>query len=202
VKRSTAIGHLVEMADVASQFAELGNRNRWPLTEMWVTGELLTLAETLEAGAVVLVLDLPAEELPWLAMHPAGESVGHHLRLGKRPIRWCFRPSAWPVWTYQHRRVARFWSADSGVDSSAIDTLRSRRLDRLDVVEPSNGELAKQLRQELTVSREHLRSVLEGYWDYDWRRRHKGYDESPEEHLWRAATAVTEILDGLDDLKG
>jgi broad specificity phosphatase PhoE len=51
------------------------------------------------------------------------------------------------------------------------------------------------LRAELAVSREHLRSVLEGYWDRDWRRRHKGYGESPEDHLWRAATAVEEMRD-------
>ena len=36
--------------------------------EMWVTGELLGFAKTLEAGAVVLVLDLPAADLSWLTM--------------------------------------------------------------------------------------------------------------------------------------
>jgi hypothetical protein len=202
MKRSTAVGHLVEMAEVASQWLELGDRDRWPLSEMWVTGELLTLAETLEAGAVVLVLDLPAEELPWLGMHPTGESIGHQLRLGKRPILWCYRPRAWPVWNHQHRRLARFWSAEGGLDSSTIDALRSRRLDRLNVVEPSADELVGQLREELAVSRRHLRSMLSDYWDRDWRRGHKRFDESPEDHLWRAATGVTEILDGLDDLKG
>lgn len=202
MKRSTAIGHLVEMAEVASQWLEVGGPSRWPLSEMWVTGELLTLAETLDSGAVVLVLDLPVEELPWLAMHPTGESIGHQLRLGKRPIRWCYRPRAWPVWNCQDRRLARFWSAGGGLDSSTIDALRSRRLDRLDVVEPSADEIAEQLRTELAVSRRHLRSMLNDYWEYDWRRRHKGYDESPQGHLWRAASAVTDILDGLDDLKG
>jgi hypothetical protein len=202
MKRSTAIGHLVEMAEVASQWLEVGGPDRWPLNEMWVSGELPTLAETLDAGSVVLVLDLPAEELPWLAMHPTGESIGYQLRLGKRPIHWCYRPRAWPVWNHQNRRLARFWSAEGGLDSSAIDALRSRRLDRLDVIEPSDDELAGQLRQELAVSREHLRSVLEGYWDRDWRKNHKGYDESPQDHLWRAASAVTDILDALDDLKG
>jgi hypothetical protein len=201
MKRSTAVGHLVEMAEVASQWFELGGRDRWQLSEMWVTGELLTLADTLEAGAVVLVLDLPAEELPWLGMHPTGESIGYQLRLGKRPIAWCYRPRARPVWNYNHRRLARFWSAEDGLDTSTIDALRSRRLDRLDVVEPSNDELAEQLREELLVSRRHLRSMLGDYWDRDWRRSHKGFDESPDDHLWRAATAVTEILDALDDLR-
>jgi hypothetical protein len=202
MKRSTAIGHLVEMAEVASQWFELGGRDRWPLSEMWVAGELLTLADTLDAGAVVLVLDLPAEKLPWLAIHPTGESIGYQLRLGKRPIRWCYRPCAWPVWNYHHRRLARFWSAENGLDNSTIDALRARRLDRLDVVEPSNDELAEQLREEFAVSRRHLRSMLNDYWERDWRRRHKGFDESPEDHLWRAATAVSEILDALDDLNG
>jgi hypothetical protein len=31
------------------------------------------LADTVETGAVVLVRDPPAEDLPWLALHPAGE---------------------------------------------------------------------------------------------------------------------------------
>ncbi|MEB3981507.1 hypothetical protein OQ968_09550 [Mycobacterium sp. 663a-19] len=201
MKRSTAIGHLVEMAEVASQWLEVVDRREWPLTEMWVTGELLSLAATLDAGTVVLVLDLPAEELPWLAKHPTGEAIGHQLRLGKRPMLWCYRPRAWPVWSYEHRRVARFWSSESGVDEPAIEALRSRRLEHLTVVEPSDDELTTQLHKEFAVSREHLRSVLEGYWDRDWRRRHKGYDESPEDHLWRAATAVSEMLDAIGDPK-
>lgn len=201
MRRSTAIGHLVEMAELAWQWQELSDRFEWPLSEMWVTGELLSLAETLDAGAVVLVLDLPAKKLPWLALHPTAEAIGYQLRLGKRPLRWCYRPRAWPVWTYQHRRLAKFWSADSGLDSSAIEALRSRRLEHLTIVEPSDDELTTQLRAELAVSRKHLGSVLEGYWDRDWRRRHKGYDESPQEHLWRAATAVTEMLDAVDNLE-
>lgn len=201
MKRSTAIGHLVEMAGTASQWFEVSGRDRWPLNEMWVGGELLTLAETLDVGAVVLVLDLPAEELPWLAMHPTAESIGYQLRLGKRPLHWCYRPRAWPVWNHQNRRLARFWTAEDGVDSSTIDALQSRRLDRLDVVEPSDDDLAGQLRDELAVSRRHLRTMLNDYWERDWRRDHKGFDESPQDHLWRAASAVTDILDALDALK-
>jgi hypothetical protein len=202
VKRSTAIAHLVEMAEVASHWLEVDGQGRWPLSEMWVTGELLTLTETLDAGAVVLVLDRPTEELPWLAIHSIGESIGHQLRLGKRPILWCYRPRAWPVWNCQHRRLAKFWSAEDGLDSSAIDALRSRRLDRLDIVEPSADELVEQLREELAVSRRHLQSMLGHYWEHDWRLRHKHFDERPEDHLWRAASAVADILDALDDRKG
>ena len=98
MKRSTAIRHLEEMAGVASERLRLRETDiGWPLEELWVTGDLLGLADTLEAGSVVLVLDVPAGELPWLARHPAGEWVGDQLRLGRRPMRWCYCPLLWPV---------------------------------------------------------------------------------------------------------
>lgn len=201
VKRSTAIGHLVEMAEVATERLRLRDTDiGWPLEAMWVTGDLLGLADTLETGAVVLVLDVPPEELPWLALHPAGEWVGEQLRLGKRPLQWCYRPLAWPVWNHEHRRLVRFWSARDGLDAAVIEALRDRRLDRLAVLEPSVEELAAQVRAELAVSRRHLRAVLNRYWDHNWRRGHQGHDDSPENHLWRAATAVEDILAALDEL--
>lgn len=200
VKRSTAIGHLVEMGEVATERLRLRDTDiGWPLEELWVTGDLLSLADTLESGSVVLVLDLPAEELPWLALHPVGEWVGDQLRLGKRPLRWCYRPLAWPVWNHDHQRLVRFWTASGSVDTDVIEALRSRRLDRLAVVEPSAHELVPQLREEVAVSRRHLRAVLDSYWDRSWRHEHEGYDDSPEDHLWRAATAVEDMLEALDD---
>jgi hypothetical protein len=202
VKRSTAIGHLVEMAEVASERLTLRGTNiGWPLEELWVTGDLLGLADSMDAGSVVLVLDLPAGELVWLALQPEAEWVGEQLRLGKRPMQWCYRPRAWPVWNHQHRRLVRFWSADTGIDEAVIEALRSRRLDRLPVVQPSATELTDQLRHELKLSQRHLQAVLDGYWDRDWRREHTGFGEKPEHHLWRAATAVTEIRAALDDLE-
>ena len=87
---------------------------------------------------------------------------------------------------HQHRRLARYWSAAAGLDGTVIDALRTRRLDHLDVAEPTASELARQLQVQLPVSRAHLPTMPERYWDRDWRREHKGYDESPEDHLWRA----------------
>lgn len=174
----------------------------WPLEEIWVDGDLLGFAESLEVGSVTLVLDVPADELPWLALHPAGEWVGSQLRLGKRPMRWSYRPSAWPVWNHEHRRLVRFWSATGGTDEDVVEALQSLRLDGLLVTEPSAEQLERQLDAELTVSRRHLRTVLDRYWDHDWRREHGRYDESPEDHLWRAASAVSEMQDALDELRG
>lgn len=170
----------------------------WPLEEMWVGGDLLGPADTLEAGSVVLVLDVPGEELPWLARHPAGEWVGDQLRLGKRPMLWCYRPLSGPVWSPDHRRLVRFWSARDGTDNATIDALRSRRFDDLAIVEPTDDQLRAQMPDELDRSRRHLRTIVDNYWEPTWRRHHKGHDESPEDHLWRAATAIADILDVLD----
>ncbi|MDY7099929.1 MAG: hypothetical protein S0880_01960 [Actinomycetota bacterium] len=197
MKRTTAVRHLVELSEVASEQARLG-ADDWPLASMWATGELLGPASELEVGEVVLVIEAPPEEMPWLALHPAGEWVGHVLRLGKRPLLWRYRPLVWPVWSVRDRRLARFWSTGEGIDDDAITALREVRPDGPPLVTtPSERELIDQLREERRVSAAHLRRVLEHYWDRDWRRDHKGYEESPEDHLWRAGQAVTEIDDAL-----
>jgi len=197
VKRSTAIRHLVELADVASdglRFVE--TEIGWPLAEVWVTGALLDAVDELEHGSVVLMIDLPPDELPWLAVHPTAEWVGDRLRLGKRPLSWSYRPAAWPPWTYRHRRVVRFWSATGGVEHDVIDALRTGRL--ATVVEPEQDALRDQPGVEHAVARAHLRAILDRYWDQDWRRAN-WHDTSPEDQLWRAAIAVTEIEAALDE---
>jgi hypothetical protein len=190
------------MADVATDRLRLRSADiRWPLEELWTGGDLLTLTATLETGLVVLVLDEPAEEMPWMALNPVGEWVGRELRLGKRPMLWCYRPLAWPVWNHWNRRLVRFWSASEGLEDGVISALRDRRVDRLPVIEPTDAALRGQLQEELQASRRHLRAVLDKYWDRGWRHEHKSYEVSPEDHLWRAAQAVTEIADALEEFR-
>lgn len=189
------------MAETATEQMRLRDIDiGWPLEELWATSELLTAVDNLDHGTVVMALDIPPDELPWLALHPTAEWIGHQLRLGKRPMRWSYRPALWPVWNHEHRRLVRFWTAADGLDNMVIDALQSRDLTGMTIVEPGPGELINQLRDELDVSRRHLHTTLDHYWDHDWRRDHKGYDEAPEDHLWRAATAVVEIEDALDTL--
>ena len=98
--------------------------------------------------------------------------------------------------SYRDRRVARLWSATSGLDDEVIDALRTQRPPM--VVEPERAELLDQLGIELAVAKAHLRSILDHYWDPEWRRANRR-DTSPEDQLWRAATAVTEIETALDE---
>ncbi|MGH9042642.1 MAG: DUF7711 family protein, partial [Acidimicrobiia bacterium] len=86
-----------------------------------------------------------------------------------------------------------------GKHTDVLQLLHERKLDRLPFVEAPAEALLEQLTEELAASRHHLRRVLDQYWEPDWRRDHKGYDESPEDHLWRAAQAVSEIEQALSE---
>ncbi|MPY96060.1 MAG: hypothetical protein GEV08_24270 [Acidimicrobiia bacterium] len=199
MKRSTAIRHLVEMSQVASDHCRLRESDiGWPLEELWVAGRLLETTGDVDDGTVVLLLDVPVDELSWLAEHPAGEWVGSQLRLGKRPMTWWYRPRLLPAWSHEHRRVVRVWTAQGGLDEGVIDALRSDP-GALAVVEPSAAQLVLQAREELGRSRRHLREVLERSWDRD-RRRDRSLPGSREDRLWRAAMAVSDLLDALDEL--
>jgi hypothetical protein len=168
MKRSTAVGHLVEMAEVAQEQLRLrGADVGWPLEELWAAGPFLEGGASFEHGAVVLVLDVPADEVPWLAVTPTTGWIDGHLRLGKRPLRWCHRPAAWPAWNGDDPAVARFWSASHGVDERALESLRMGAPDPSMVVAPVGDELPRQLEVELALSRAHLRHVVEHYWDRD-----------------------------------
>jgi len=165
----------------------------WPLEELWVAGDLLVTGAELEVGSVILLLDVAPDELPWLAKHPAAESVGDRLRLGKRPMLWCYRPSVWPPWNARHRQVARVWTASTGLDDAAIEALRSG--EELAVVEPSDDDLWAQLTEERQVSHSHLRRIVDEYWEPEWRRDHRR--DRAEDQLWRAAAGLVEIDDAL-----
>ncbi|HLY81461.1 MAG TPA: hypothetical protein VKQ71_00680 [Acidimicrobiales bacterium] len=200
MKYATAVSRLQSVAEEANDHwlrfgdTEIG----WPVDELWVAGELLDGPEELDALAMILMLDEPVDELPWLALHASGEWVGERLRLTKLPIAWAYRPAVYPAWNARYQRVLRFWSAKAGPDREVIEQLSQRRLDRLPIVTPAPEELAVQLEVELEACRRYLGQVLEDYWDDGWRRRHRGFGVDPEDHLWRAAMAVHEIGDALD----
>lgn len=190
VKRSTAVRHLVEIAELASDRLPLRDSAiGWPLEELWVSGSFLDPSVEGEGGAVILLVDVPTDELSWLTLHPVGEYVGDVLRLGKRPVSWWYRPASLPAWNCEHRRVARFWTASDGLDEVVIDRLRHGDLEDVDVIEPEANLLLGQLNAELEAARTHLRSVLNQYWDREWRRDHR----PAEDHLWRAAEAVSTL---------
>jgi len=181
------------MAEEASGLLRLRETEiGWPLEELWAAGDLLGDRETIEAGTVVLMVDVAPEELPWLAVHPVGEWVGERLGLGKRPFPWFYRPMLWPAWNPAHRRVARVWTAGDGVDAAALEALGTGGFDGVVVAEPSATQAREQFGVELVAARRHLHEILECYWDRDWGAEHRR-PRRPEDHLWRSAQGVREI---------
>jgi hypothetical protein len=196
MRRSTAIRHLVEMADAASGLVAGGpGPFRVPLVEMWVAGELLEAAAELDQGDVILTFALPPEELPWLSLHPATDWIAREMRLGRRPMAWVDRPAAWPAWNCRYDRVVRFWTARDGLDEAVTEALRDGG--PLDVIAPGPEAFVAQCRHELAMAKAHLRSIIEQYWDDDWRRANR-HVTSPEDHLWRAAQAFLELDAAID----
>ena len=190
VKRSTAIRNLVTVAEAADHHAATAGLE-WPLHQMWVAGEILDGPATLEVVSVILGLDVPAAELPWLALHPAEQVVADQLRLPKLPIRRYARPIAEPIWNPAFRRVARFWDVTTGLDQHTVEALESG--DPVPAVEPTPDEYARQMTKELTRCRAHLDAVLDSFWEPAWRKAHRGGGIYPEDHLWRAAQAVRDL---------
>jgi hypothetical protein len=64
VKRATAVRHVREMAEEARRLVRLRETEiGWPLEELWVAGDLVGDRQMIEAGAVVLMVDVQPEEL-------------------------------------------------------------------------------------------------------------------------------------------
>lgn len=161
--------------------------------EVWTAGDILGPAERVGGTSVVVKLDMPPDELPWLAVPPSVAALAEILRLTKRPLGWFARPVTWPAWTAAHRRAVRVWSGADGTDEEVLTALAQPSPSHPGIVEPSDPEYLTQVRIELTVARRHLGEVVDRYWDPGWRGAHKGGGVYPEDHLWRAARAVEEL---------
>jgi hypothetical protein len=153
-------------------------------------------------------LDVTVHELSWVRRAILGcfwDARGGRSGAAKAQavdLRLCVgAASVYPAWNCRDRRVLRFWSSDAGYDSDVIEALRARHFDQLQIVAPSQAEFAAQLQTELDLCQQHLKDVLDQYWDAGWRRDHKGFGIYPEDHLWRAAAAVREIEAALDQCR-
>lgn len=189
------------MAQEADRLTRLpGDLAPPPLSELWVGGDLLGGAEQIEWALVVVRLDVPADELPHLALHPAVAACGSFLRLDKLPIDARWRSREVPAWDHEVRRVARVWSAKTGPDELLLRHLRANTVSDAMIEAPTPDELREFLAEALPRCDQHLGEVLDGYWEPDWRRARRGYRIQPEHHLWRAAEAVRSMREALDGL--
>jgi hypothetical protein len=197
VKRSTAVNRLREIA------AELERAKPWPESTIvagYVFGELIEATGDVERIQVALVVDEPAENVPWLSRPARLEAFASMLRFDKLPMSWWWRPQQWPVWNHAISRAVCVWSAAAGWRSDVFDALAAARTDQLVFAEPSeDAQLVAQLRVERDVARRHLEATVARFHDREWRRDHKGDGVYPEHHLWSATAGYLDLDNALNE---
>ncbi|MEV4107797.1 hypothetical protein [Nonomuraea sp. NPDC049695] len=166
------------------------------LREAHVFGDLLSGADPIDHLEIVLVLNLPPEEVSW-GTHPPGTAwLVDFLRLDQGGIAYWWRSHQDPVPNHRIHDPVRFWSLD-GTDKGVLDALAERRFNLLRGTAPQPQERAPAA-GELEAALEHLRAVRDSYWDRQWRRRHRSLSRYPEHHLWEAVQGYLDLLDARD----
>jgi hypothetical protein len=171
----------------------------WPpenpfLLEAYVFGDVLEGMDPLEYVEVVLVLNLPPEQVPWESSPHGTQWLADQLRLSKGGFAYWWRSHLDPVWNHHIRGPVRFWSHE-GPDERALRNLTERRFGDLPRLTPSPQVQRDQLAGELDAALSHLRAVHTSYWDRDWRREHRGSGRYPEHHLWEAVQGYLDLHD-------
>lgn len=202
MRRPTAVTQVERMVTAADEIHGLATQGLdVPLAELWVGGAILERDDRIDTYDVALVLDAPAEDVTWLALHPAGEWIADRLRVTKLAVHWFLRSTAHRVHNHRLRAMVRVWTP-TDPDRGLLDRLHRGDLVPTDIsMPPDDATLAARLETELAQCRRHLVTVLDGYHDRDWRHDHTGLGVYPEDHLWRAAQAVRELSDALDHLR-
>ena len=190
MKLTTAIRNLEQIGAEATRYGEV-QPHGWPLESMWIADDILDAPAALDAVTVLLLVDVPAKDLPWQVLNPVERAIAETLRIPKLPIWRHGRPSSWPAWNAENRRVRRFWTLEEGTETAVIETLRAAK--PLDPVAVERAAFIEQMSNEYAVSRAHLATVLDEYWERSWRSEHAGYGIHPEDHLWRAAYGLQQI---------
>lgn len=174
----------------------------WPpeaafLLEAYVFGEVLEGADPLEYVEVVLVLNLPPEEVVWESNPHGTLWLADRLRLSKGGFAFWWRSHLDPVWNHHIRGPVRFWSHE-GPDERVLRALAERRFGDLPRLTPSPRAQREQLAAELDAALSHMRAVHASYWDGDWRQEHRGLGRYPEHHLWEAVRGYLDLHDAAD----
>ncbi|MEV4291996.1 hypothetical protein AB0K40_41380 [Nonomuraea bangladeshensis] len=198
-----AVQRLRRLAETCDQTRRVAAAEPF-LRAAYVFGGLLEGADPVDALEVVLVLNLPPEEVTWGSQPPGTAWLVDFLELDKGGIVYWWRSRSDPVWNHHIREPVRFWSVEEGTDQDVLDALRDRRTALLRRETPGSAQdVRARTAEEREAALEHLREVHRSYWDRKWRRDHRGIGRYPEHHLWEAVEGYLELLDlGGEDADG
>ena len=200
MKWTRAVHHLQELAQGCQDMAER-SVTIFPLrvTSLWAFGDVLTSQDDLERLQVVLVVDLPPDQVAWLCPPAGAEHWSHATALSKKPVLALWRSSRAPLWNHRIRSPLLIWdehgvwdkSGDHEVD--ACSALRDGTAQSLRLPEPAPAEMASRLAAELAVSLQALKSATAAYQE---RRFSPGTLEPLADAMWHASTGYLDILAG------
>jgi hypothetical protein len=196
MKWTRALHHLEQLAAAC---ADLTTRPAtiFPLrvTSMWTFGAVLDSREELGILPVVLAVDRPVEDVPWMCPPAGAEHWSNATRLSTSPVAAMWRSTRAPLWNHYIYRPLLIWDEsreeDSGVALDGLAALRDGTAEALRLPEPAPGELSARLEAELSVSLQALESATAAY---EQRRFGAGKLGPTADALWRAGTGYLDVL--------
>ncbi|WP_285743704.1 hypothetical protein [Lentzea sp. NBRC 105346] len=193
MKWTRAVHHLSELAEKCAELAT-GPSYSLSVRQLWAFGNILGPADDLEWVNVVLVVDLPVEDVPWLSQPHGAEHWANAARLPKNPIVGLWRSAHAPVWNHHIVRPALVWDVESGVDEAVLTAVREGRGEDVRTSAPPADELRARLEDELALCLASLRRQTK---EYDDRRWAPGKLTPVSDALWRASDGYLDVLDAL-----
>jgi hypothetical protein len=191
VKWTRAVHHLESLA---AKCAELAGSPVQPLrvVRLLAVGDVLGEQRELDEVAVAIVVDLPAQDVPWLAEPRGAAHWANATRLHQNPIRPLWRSAHAPVWNHRIVRPAPLWDAATGVAQETLAALRDGVGERVREPAPTAEQLRARLADELAVS---LRALREHTATYEAKRWTPGKLDPLADTLWRASAGYLDVLD-------
>jgi hypothetical protein len=191
MKWTRAVHHLEELAGYCVEMAERPT-SIVPLrvVQLWAFGEILGEQRDLDRVGVVLVVDLPVEDVPWWSEPVGSQQWANATRLAKNPFSARWRSVRAPIWNHHVDRPALVWDTGSGVVEETLSALREGQGESVRL--PAPEDLRTRLDDELAVSLGSLRALTRVY---DERRWSPGKMTPHADALWRASEGYLDILD-------
>ncbi|WP_232663265.1 DUF7711 family protein [Pseudonocardia sp. TRM90224] len=195
MKWTRAVHHLRSLAEQCGDMAGKPE-SIFPLRvrQVWAFGELLGEQRDLDQVQAALVVDLPVEDLPWLAEPQGAEHWMNATRTNKNPVRVCWRSMHAPVWNHEVERPALVWDIEAGVDEKVLDALTNARAEPFRQQAPTAEERRARIDDELAVCLQALRRNTKAY---DERRWGRGSQTSAADRLWLTCEGYLDVLDAV-----
>lgn len=167
------------------------------VTQLWAFGDVLGAPRDLEHVDLVLGVDLPVGEVPWLTVPPGGSHWLQMTRLPKNPVVVWWRSAHGPVWNHRVVRPLLVWDREQGVREDAVEALGQGRGAASGLDAPSAVDLRARIEAELTIVLEALRVTTRTYVDRRWA---PGNPLSYGDALADACEGYLDLLDARDGL--